>query len=152
MVASTTAATAASPHRNRAIAAWVPSAVMVSRNAPWTSPPDETGMAPARAVMLAMNDAGINGDETAGDGVYSVTVPPQANRTLVRYRITCTDSLGAARRAPFEDDPSLNFAWFVYNGVPDYLGFPAATLQTLDRKSTRLNSSHIPLSRMPSSA
>ena len=106
----------------------------------------------ANWTALAMNDAGINGDETAGDGVYSVTVPPQANRTLVRYRITCTDSLGAARRAPFEDDPSLNFAWFVYNGVPDYLGFPAATLQTLDRKSTRLNSSHIPLSRMPSSA
>ena len=26
------------------------------------------------------------------------------------------------------------------------------TLHTLDRKSTRLNSSHIPLSRMPSSA
>ena len=28
----------------------------------------------------------------------------------------------------------------------------AETVETLDRKSTRLNSSHIPLSRMPSSA
>ena len=31
-------------------------------------------------------------------------------------------------------------------------GYEPAVLQRLDRKSTRLNSSHIPLSRMPSSA
>ena len=30
--------------------------------------------------------------------------------------------------------------------------FPKATVTKADRKSTRLNSSHIPLSRMPSSA
>ena len=33
-----------------------------------------------------------------------------------------------------------------------FLGFLIITQQVLDRKSTRLNSSHIPLSRMPSSA
>jgi hypothetical protein len=36
-----------------------------------------------------------------------------------------------SRRAPFADDPSLNFAYFVYDGVPDYLGFSSASLQTL---------------------
>ena len=57
-----------------------------------------------------MHDDGLDGDAVAGDDVYSVTLPVQPNRTLVRYRITCTDALGASRRAPFADDPSLNFA------------------------------------------
>ena len=50
---------------------------------------------------------------------------------LVRYRIVVADSLGAARRAPFEDDPSLDFAYFVYDGIPAYQGISAQTLQTL---------------------
>ena len=58
-------------------------------------------------------------------------LPQQAHRTLVRYRITVTDSLGASRRAPFEDDPSLNFACFVYDGVPAYQNFTAESLVTL---------------------
>jgi hypothetical protein len=78
-----------------------------------------------------MNDDGANGDEIAGDDIYSVTLPQQAHRTLVRYRITSTDTLGLSRRAPFEDDPSLNFAYFVYDGVPAYQGFSAEVLQTL---------------------
>ncbi|MFM1768321.1 MAG: hypothetical protein RJA22_850 [Verrucomicrobiota bacterium] len=98
---------------------------------PLTNPPNPAFEAATNWAALAMNDAGANGDAVAGDGVYSVTLPPQANRTLVRYRITCTDTLGAGRRAPFEDDPSLNFAYYVYNGVPDYLGFSGASLQTL---------------------
>ena len=36
--------------------------------------------------------------------------------------------------------------------VPDALGVSAWLVVAIDRKSTRLNSSHIPLSRMPSSA
>ncbi|YCM44421.1 lamin tail domain-containing protein [Verrucomicrobiaceae bacterium 227] len=51
---------------------------------------------------------------------FEATIPAQAHRTLVRYRITATDSLGASVRAPAWDDPSKNFAAFVYNGVPDY--------------------------------
>jgi hypothetical protein len=82
-------------------------------------------------TTLAMRDDGLNGDAVAGDDIYTVTLPLQANRTLVRYRITCTDSLGATRRAPFADDPSLNFACLVYDGIPDYLGFSAASLKTL---------------------
>ena len=86
---------------------------------------------PANWTSLAMHDDGVNGDALAGDGIYSVLLPQQAHRTLVRYRITCTDLLGASRRAPFEDDPSLNFACFVYDDVPNYLQFSAASLQTL---------------------
>ncbi len=82
-------------------------------------------------TTLAMHDDGLNGDAVAGDDTYSAVVPQQANRMLVRYRITTTDSLGRSRRAPFEDDPSLNFAFFVYNGIPAYQGFSPESLQTL---------------------
>ena len=36
--------------------------------------------------------------------------------------------------------------------LPDFIGLTIAVHNGKDRKSTRLNSSHIPLSRMPSSA
>jgi len=85
----------------------------------------------ANWTAVAMHDDGLNGDEVAGDDIYSVVLPPRAHRTLLRYRITVTDTQGASRRAPFEDDPSLNFAYFVYDGVPDYAGFSSASLQTL---------------------
>ena len=82
-------------------------------------------------VSVVMVDNGLFGDEVAGDDVYTAVLPPQANRTLVRYRITATDTFGASRRAPFEDDESLNFAYFVYDGVPDYFGTSSADLTTL---------------------
>jgi hypothetical protein len=82
-------------------------------------------------TSLAMHDDGRDGDEVAGDDIYTVSLPPQANRSLVRYRITCADLLGASRRAPFEDDPSLNFAYFVYDGIPAYQGVSAQAMQTL---------------------
>ncbi|HKX61619.1 MAG TPA: lamin tail domain-containing protein, partial [Verrucomicrobiae bacterium] len=99
--------------------------------APITNALNPAFEAPANWATVTMRDDGLNGDAVAGDNTYSATLPVQANRTLLRYRITCTDSLSAARRAPFADDPSLNFACFVYDGVPDYLGFSAPSLQTL---------------------
>jgi hypothetical protein len=58
---------------------------------------------------------------TASGDFYSGVIPAQPHRTLVRYRITATDTLGHTVRAPFPEDPSLNFAYFSYNGVPDYV-------------------------------
>jgi len=75
---------------------------------------------PANWFVLPMYDNGTFGDEIAGDGIYSTFVPRQANRSLVRYRIRATDTKGAVVQVPYPDDPSLNFAYFVYNGVPDY--------------------------------
>lgn len=73
-------------------------------------------------TTVAMHDDGLDGNSVAGDGVYSVVLPGslQVNRRLVRYRITATDNLGASVRGPYADDPQPNFAYFVYNGVPDY--------------------------------
>lgn len=86
---------------------------------------------PANWLSVPMVDDGADGDAQAGDDLYTAVLPPQANRALVRYRILVTDSLGASRRAPFEDDPSLNFACFVYDGVPSYGGISSQALQSL---------------------
>ena len=100
-------------------------------NVPMTNALNPAFELPANWTTVAMHDDGVNGDEVAGDSIYSVLLPPQAHRTLVRYRITCADILGATRRAPFEDDPSLNFAYWVYDGMPAYQGFSSTTLETL---------------------
>lgn len=73
-------------------------------------------------TTVVMHDDGLNGDALAGDSIYTVVMPGslQTNRRLVRYRITATDALGASIRGPYADDPQPNFAYFVYNGVPDY--------------------------------
>jgi hypothetical protein len=75
-------------------------------------------------TTVAMHDDGLGGDALAGDGVYSVIMPGslQTDRRLVRYRITATDALGASVRGPYADDPQPNFAYFVYDAVPDYVG------------------------------
>ena len=75
-------------------------------------------------VSLAMSDNGGDGDELAGDGVYTVTLPSsvQVNRRLVRYRITVTDALDLSVRVPYAEDAAPNFAYFVYGGVPEWRG------------------------------
>lgn len=73
---------------------------------------------PANWTSLPMSDDGLNGDALAGDGLFTAVIPGQPNRTLLRYRITAADTPGASVRIPYVDDPSLNFACFIYNGVP----------------------------------
>lgn len=79
-------------------------------------------------TSVAMIDDGTNGDALAGDDFYSVTLPPAGHRDLVRYRITITDTRGKLARVPYPDDLTLNFAYFVYDGVPAYEGIDAATM------------------------
>lgn len=78
---------------------------------------------PANWVSVDMMDNAASGDSTGGDGIYSALIPPQSHRTLVRYRIQASDqSLSQASvQVPYADDPSLNFACFVYDGVPPYI-------------------------------
>ena len=95
-------------------------------------------------ITVPMRDDGRNGDVRAGDGVFTATVPGemQRHRRLARYRINVTTKSGLHLRAPFADDPSPNFAWFVYDGVPAWTGasqpgrtppvtFPAEFLRTV---------------------
>ncbi|MFN5960192.1 MAG: lamin tail domain-containing protein [Verrucomicrobiota bacterium] len=83
----------------------------------------------ANWTTVAMKDDGTGGDALGGDGIWSATIPPQPHRTLVRYRITAADNHGASARVPYPGDPSLNFACFVYDGVPAYEGTSSADLQ-----------------------
>ena len=51
-------------------------------------------------TAVAMNDAGLQGDAVAGDGVFSATLPGQAANTLVAFHITALDGLGAGAAYP----------------------------------------------------
>ena len=84
---------------------------------------------PANWTTIAMRDDGTGGDAVAGDSIYSANVPGQINRSLVRYRITVADTFGASVRVPYADDESLNFAYYVYDGVPAYQGFSSEVLE-----------------------
>lgn len=73
-------------------------------------------------ARLAMNDQGVSGDTTAGDGVFSATLAAdvQKHRRLVRYRVR---SIGEGKVvAPDETDRQPNYAYFVYDGVPPWKG------------------------------
>jgi len=76
---------------------------------------------PANWQTYPMRDDGNGGDAVAGDSIYTAVLPAQSNRTLVRYRIEAADNTGRSVRTPYVDDASLNFACFVYNGVPPYV-------------------------------
>nr|HOD83861.1 lamin tail domain-containing protein [Phycisphaerae bacterium] len=73
---------------------------------------------------IPMRDDGLEGDETAGDSIYTVVLPAalQTNRRLVRYRITAFDAIGLSITAPYADDTQPNFAYYVYDGVPSWTG------------------------------
>ena len=73
-------------------------------------------------TTVTMQDDGQNGDTTAADEIYTVVLPAelQTHRGLVRYRVTSTDTLGDSITAPYADDIQPNFAYFVYDGVPDW--------------------------------
>lgn len=79
---------------------------------------------PANWTTLPMSDDGLNGDAAAGDGVYTAVIPAevQTHRRLVRYQIVVADALGNSVQIPYADDEQPNFAYFVYNGVPDWSG------------------------------
>ncbi len=78
----------------------------------------------ANWTSVPMYDDGTHGDAMAGDSIYSATIPAslQTHRRLVRYRIDATNANGAVVEAPYADDDSPNFAYFVYNGVPNWTG------------------------------
>lgn len=93
---------------------------------------------------LPMRDDGRDGDETSGDGVFSVRVPAafQQHRWLVRYRVVAADAGGGATTLPAADDTCPNFAWWCDAGPAPWVGardpgktppvtFPADFLRTL---------------------
>lgn len=107
---------------------YIPSRIPLTYNQLLANANQEPGANPdfedsANWIELAMTDDGSGGDTTAGDDIYTAAIPGQANRTLVRYRIVAADAHTSSSpvRVPYADDPSLNFACFVYDGVPPYV-------------------------------
>ena len=102
---------------------------------------------PLHGIPLALKDnidtAGIR--TTAASAVYADRVPKEDAEVVKRLRAAGAVVLG-----------KLNMHEFAYGGTSAVTHFGAVhnpwNLVHTDRKSTRLNSSHIPLSRMPSSA
>jgi len=87
------------------------------------NPAFETGW-----TTVPMLDDGAGADPLGGDDLFSVVLPAQPHRSLVRYRMTISDTLGNSTRVPYQDDGSRNFAYFAYDGIPAYQGIDAATM------------------------
>ncbi len=104
-------------YQTNAPGAFAPAFLPLSSNALRNNP--STALTPNPAFEQDWTAVPMTPD--ASGEVFSAAIPPQPHRTLVRYRIAAEDALGAAARAPFPDDPSLNFAAFSYDGVPDYV-------------------------------
>ena len=103
------------------IPAWVPLTISQLSSAPATPlliNPAFTN--DAKWISVPMTDDGTGSDAVAGDDIFTAVLPGQANRTLVRYRITAADGAANSVTVPYADDDSLNFACFIYNGVPAY--------------------------------
>jgi len=99
-------------------------------------------------IKLPMNDLGQAGDSRARDGLFSATVPNtvQRHRHLIRYRVSVKNPLGQATAAPYPGDPSPNFAYFCYDGVPNWRGRakPGAKLVEYGREAlTRVPVYHL---------
>ncbi|MCH8045297.1 MAG: lamin tail domain-containing protein, partial [Planctomycetes bacterium] len=77
---------------------------------PTTSTPFNPNTAtPFEAVT--MNDEGLDGDATAGDGIFSATVPAQANRAIVDFYVEASEHDGAnVRSYPSPSDDAGNHA------------------------------------------
>lgn len=97
------------------VPAFDPNSIGTVRNNPNAPlPPNPAFEDPANWTRVAMIDDG------SGSNTYEATIPSQGHRTLVRYRIEAIDAMAEEVRVPYADDPSLNFAFFVFDGVPDY--------------------------------
>jgi hypothetical protein len=76
---------------------------------------------PANWTEVTMLDDGQGQDVLAGDDIYTAVIAGQINRTLVRYRIVAEDNSDNLIQVPYKDDASFNLAYYVYDGVPDYV-------------------------------
>ena len=90
--------------------------------------------------QIQMNDLGQAGDIKAKDGIYTAKVPEsiQQHRHLVRYRVSIKTGIGQTITAPYPGDPSPNFAYFCYDGVPSWKGRPTTSSDEIEYSSAAL--------------
>jgi regulation of enolase protein 1 (concanavalin A-like superfamily) len=66
---------------------------------------------------VAMHDDGINGDELAGDGIYSATIPGQAARSRLAFQIRASDDSATAATSIFPPDAPARECLIVWDEV-----------------------------------
>ncbi len=66
----------------------------------------------------AMRDDGSGADRIADDGVWTATLPPAPDLTLVAYRIEARGAQGCAAMFPREGNPSASTGYFVADDRP----------------------------------
>ena len=59
-----------------------------------------SSLTPPAFSTLTMRDDGLNGDQTAGDSLFSANLPAQANQSVVEYYIQATDATANTRTWP----------------------------------------------------
>ncbi|MSU34329.1 MAG: hypothetical protein EXS36_04330 [Pedosphaera sp.] len=118
---------------------------------------------------IPMHDDGLNGDPVSRDGVYTAVLPAsfQVHRRLIRYRVVARNAAGTSLTVPYADDGCPNFAWFTYNGPPEWRGanrpgaagtngavisFPTTVLNSLPIYQLIANASDVTRSQYDSSA
>ena len=65
-------------------------------------------LTPGSFSSVAMHDDGLNGDETAGDGVFSANLPAQAVGSVVEYYVEARDAGNHVRTWPTASDDAGN--------------------------------------------
>jgi len=95
-----------------------------------SGPKNSAYTAPDNWTRVDVPDNGTGADAVAQDHVYTALIPAQAHRSLVRYRFHIADRLGHVVTIPYADDPVLNFAYFVYDGIPEYEGISSQVLES----------------------
>ena len=103
----------------------------------------------ATVQSAAMRDDGTGGDEAAGDGIYSATIPGQAFGVLVAFQVEALDNAPVKARAVFPDDAPTRECLILFGETQ-----PAGSLgtyriwfsqATLDRWTNREPGSNEPL-------
>ncbi len=87
---------------------------------------------------IPMHDGGADGDEAAGDEVYSASILALPEGTLVRYTFSAEDDLGLVTESPEPGEPTSNYGYYVepapvVSNLPVYhILISQANLQRLD--------------------
>ena len=103
-------------------------------------------------TSVPMKDDGTGGDEIAGDGLYSATIPGQAAGVVVAFTVNATDPRGAGNRFPAllnnggperecavmfgDSNPASSFGayhlWLTQTNINRWVALPILSNETMD--------------------
>ena len=108
------------------------------------------GLGNPKKFFQLLKDAGLNFSELPLPDHYDFSINPFKDKSAKVILITEKDAVKCSQLKDYKDDERIWVLPVTVHLPTDFVNQMVDILR--DRKSTRLNSSHIPLSRMPSSA